>query len=565
MLKINYGLIDITASDDAVSNVTDIQPFADAQDINTPDLDRLKVRKFGTLELNQWALDGTFEQFPDNPAVENWGLWSKQISGENGVFSEAISLTLQFDDNHTSEGLTLYFRADTGDYSTDFTIDYYDSADNLLLTKDFSANSAEYFAESLVTDYYKVVITFRKTSLPYRYLKLTEIKYGSIKIFDEDSIISASILEEVDPTGAELSINTMECTIYTEDFQLLDPQGIYEMLQQKQAINVMSYDNAGNSTDFGTFFLEEPTSEDDDTTTLSCVDFLGVIDKTQFLGGIYSNKNAGQLFDEIMTSAEVETGEYEVSDDLRAKTITGWIPICTHREAVQQWAFAVGGLVDCSRGKKIKAYSPVNTEAGTITHDDKFMGHKVTLKPLVTGVNITAHQYTVGADSTTAYEGTLPAGENLVTFGQPYSGLSVTGGTLKTSGANYAVITMSAAGTVKITGKAYVDSTTVYSVVASELPANAKPNVIAVDESATLINASNALEIAQKIYAYNQNRYQDEGDIILGNQHVGEVWRMNSLNNRDIVGSVKRLEIDLITEIANVTTAGVSAERVASE
>lgn len=562
MLKITYGLLDITAADDAVSVAADVQPFADAQDINTPDLDHLTVKKFATLELNQWVLDGTFEQFPDNPEVENWGLWSKQISGENGDFSEPVVLTIEFDDNHTSEGLTLYFRADTGEYSTDFTIEYFNSAGALILTKDFSANHAEYFAESPAEDYRKIVITFRKTSLPFRYLKLTEIKYGSIKIFDEDSIVSATILEEVDPTGAELSINTMECTIYTDDFQLLDPQGIYEMLQQKQAINVISYDDAGEPTDFGTFFLEEPTSEDDDTTTLSCVDFLGVIDKTNFLGGIYNNKNAGQLFDEIMLSAEVEPDEYEVEETLRAKTVTGYIPICTHREAVQQWAFAVGGLVDCSRDKKIKAYSAVDTEVGTITHDEKFIGHSVKLKPLVTGVSITAHQYTVSADSSTAYEGTLPAGENLVTFDNPYSGLSVSGGTLKSSGANYAVVSMSAAGTVVITGKQYNDSTTVYSVNATELPANAKPNVIAVDEAATLVNANNALEIAQRIYAYNQNRYQDEGDIILGNQHVGEVWRMNSLNNRDIVGRVSRLEIDLVTETASVTTAGVSAERV---
>ena len=149
-----------------------------------------------------------------------------------------------------------------------------------------------------------------------------------------------------------------------------------------------------------------------------------------------------------------------------------------------------------------------------------------------------------------------------MTFDNPYSGLSVSGGTLKASGANYAVVSMSAADAVVITGKQYNDSTTVYTVNATELPANAKPNVIAVDESATLVNANNALEIAQRIYTYNQNRYQDEGDIILGKQHVGEVWRMNSLNSRDIVGRVSRLEIDLVTETASITMAGVSAERV---
>lgn len=560
MIKINYGLLDITAADDAKSVAFDIQDFANAQEINTPDLDRLTVRKFGTLELNQWVLDGSVEQFPDDPEKETWGLWSKQMSDKNGDFSEPVVLTIEFTENHTSEGLTLYFRGDTGDYPTDFTIEYYNGAGDLILTKDFTEATAEYFAESKAEDYQKVVLTFRKTSLPYRYLKLTELKYGSIKIFDEDSIIEARVLEEVDITGAALSINTLEFTIYTSDFQLLDPQGIYTMLQQKQAINVKEITEDGTK-DFGTFYLEEPNSEDDDTTTLYCVDFLGVIDKTQFMGGIYDGKNAGAVFDEIMLSAEVETDEYEVSEELRAKTITGWIPICSHREAVKHWAFAVGAVVDCSRGKKIRAYTASTGTAGTITHEDKFMGHKVTLKPLVTGASVTAHKYTVASTSQNAFQGTLPAGTNLVTFGEPYSGLSVTGGTLVSSGANYAVVQMAAAGAVTITGKRYEDSTSVYSVNAKELPANAKPNVVTVDEAATLINAANAQEIAQRVYDYNQNRYQDEGDFILGDQMVGEVWRMNSLNNRDIVGSLGRLEIDLITGIANTTIVGKAADR----
>lgn len=559
MLEIIYGLLDITAADDAKSSATDLQAFANAQAINTPDLDRLYPKKYATLEKNLWLLDGTCEQWPLNPSNETWGLWSKQMSGPAGVFETPIVLTIAFTENHSSEGLTLFFRPDTYDYSTDFTVEYYNGSGSLLLKRDFTAGEATFFAESPVEDYQKIVITFRSTSLPHRYLKLTEIKYGSLKIFDEDSIISASILEEIDPTGAELSFNTMECTVHTSDFQLLDPQGIYKMLQQKQAINVSSIDPDGGGRSYGTFFLEEPNSEDDDTTTLSCIDFLGVIDKTEFLGGIYENKNAGELLDEIMLSAEVNSNEYECEASLRSKTITGWIPICSHREALRHWAFSIGAIVECSRGKKIRAYSVPTQVSGTISHDDKIIGHKVSLKALVTGATVTAHKYTVGTESSVAYEGILQAGENLVTFGNPYSGLTVTGGTLVESGANYAVVNMAAAGTAKVTGKPYVDSKSVYSVFAPNLPANAKPNVLTVD--APLINPDNAQEIAQRIYDYSQNRYQDEGEIILGEQKTGEIWSMNSLNERNIQGYIKRLEIDLVTELANISMIGKSVAR----
>lgn len=561
MLKVTYGLLDITAADDAISSAIDVQPFSNPQEINTPDLDRLAVEKFATLEQNHWVLDGSFLQWPENPESETWGFWSKQISDQNGYFAAPVELTILFNENHSTEGLTMYFREDTLDYPSEMTIEYYNSANQLVTSKDFTLTEPVFFADCPAADYQKIVIIFKRTSLPYSYAKLSDIKYGSIKIFGEDGIISASILEEIDPTKSSLSVNTMECTIYTSDFQLLDPTGIYEMLQQKQAINITSTED-NISKDYGTFFLEEPTSRDDDTTTLYCVDFLGVIDKTTFMGGIYENKNAGELFDEIMLSAEVKKEEYQIEDSLRNKVISGWVPICTHREALQHWGFATGATIDCSRTKIIKAYSDKTDIVGTITHDDKFIGHKVKLKPLVTGVSVTAHKYSVDSNAAVAFEGTLPAGTNIVTFDAPYANVTATTGIITSSGANYAVVEMPTAGQITISGNEYVDNTTVLSVNASELPANAKPNVLTVDEQATLINADNALEIAWRIYNYYQNRYEDEGDFILNGQKVSELWRMNSLNNRDIEGRIERLEIDLVTEVANITMSGISAERV---
>lgn len=560
MLKISYGLLDVTAADDATSSCTDIQQFSDIQAIHTPDLDNLTVEPWATLELNQWLLDGSKRQWPEDPAAESFGLWSKQMSDENGDFGEPIVLTIDFTEKHTSEGLTLYFRPDSGDYVAYMKAEYFD-ADGLILSKTYNPDNTEYFAEGQAEDYTKIVLTFYKTNLPHRYLKLTELKYGSIKIFDEDSIISADIYEEVDRTGAELSINTLEFMIYTEDFQLLDPTGIYKMLQQKQAISAALYTDDGSAVDMGTFFLEEPSSEDDDTTTLSCVDFLGVIDKTDFMGGIYTNKNAGELLDEIMASAEVEADEYEATEELRAKTITGWIPICTHRAALQQWAFAVGAVVDCSRGKKIRAYSAENDAHGTITHDDKFIGHSVKLKALVTGVEVTTHKYVASSDTATAFEGALPVGKHVVTFSEPHASLSASGATIASSGENYAVVNVTTAGTVTITGKRYEDSTGIVGVYATDLPANAKPSIISVDAEATLVNADNAQSIAQRLYDYYQNRYTDEGEIILAGQQAGQIWRMNSLNNRDLLGSLDSLEIDLMTEIASVKLTGVSVAR----
>lgn len=554
MVELKYGLFDVTAADDSTQTCTDVQPFADVTVLNTPDLDSLSVKPWATLETNQWLLDGSKRVFPDEPEKEIFGLWSLSQSGDDCNFAAPITLICDFTEPHTTVGITFIFREDSYEYANKVKIEYYSS--NGIEEKIFHPDRPTYFASGLAENYTKIVCTFYGTSLPNRYLKLTEIKFGAVKIFDDDSVISAQILEEIDPTGAELSINTLEFTAYTTDFALLDPNGVYAALQQRQAIGTKV-----DGSDFGTFFLDEPESEDDDTTTFKCIDFVGVIDTTTFMGGIYSNKLVGELVTEIMTSAEMLSSEYSLDSSLSTKRVSGYIPICTHREALQQVAFAIGAIVDCSRGKAIKIYPQSTATKGTITHDDKFDGHKVKMTSLVTGVEVTAHRYTLRSEVSSAYEDTLTAGTHTVTFGSPFAQLTASGATIIASGANYAIISVPSTGTVTITGKEFEDNTSVVGVYASELPANAKPNVILCDENATLVSSANALEIAQRLYSFYQKRYEDEGDMILGTQKVGETWRMNSLNNRDIVGTIQSLDINLITGVASAKITGEATAR----
>lgn len=554
MVELKYGLFDVTAADDSTQTCTDVQPFADVTVLNTPDLDSLSVKPWATLETNQWLLDGSKRVFPDEPEKEIFGLWSLSQSGDDCNFAAPITLICDFTEPHTTVGITFIFREDSYEYANKVKIEYYSS--NGIEEKIFHPDRPTFFASGLVENYTKIVCTFYGTSLPNRYLKLTEIKFGAVKIFDDDSVISAQILEEIDPTGAELSINTLEFTAYTTDFALLDPNGVYAALQQRQAIGTKV-----DGSDFGTFFLDEPESEDDDTTTFKCIDFVGVIDTTTFMGGIYSNKFVGELVTEIMTSAEMLSSEYSLDSSLSTKRVSGYIPICTHREALQQVAFAIGAIVDCSRGKAIKIYPQSTVAKGTITHDDKFDGHKVKMTSLVTGVEVTAHRYTLRSEASSAYEDTLTAGTHTITFGSPFAQLTANGATIIASGANYAIISVPSTGAVTITGKEYEDNTSVVGVYASELPANAKPNVILCDENATLVSSANALDIAQRLYSFYQKRYEDEGDMILGTQKVGETWRMNSLNNRDIVGTIQSLDINLITGVASAKITGEATAR----
>jgi len=95
----------------------------------------------------------------------------------------------------------------------------------------------------LLRVYTKIVITFCGTNKPYRYLKLTQLDFGQIKLFTGRDLVNANILEEVDPMSSELRINTLNFTLYSEDaeFSILNPSGLYSLLQQRQPMKVYEY------------------------------------------------------------------------------------------------------------------------------------------------------------------------------------------------------------------------------------------------------------------------------------------------------------------------------------
>ncbi len=132
-----------------------------------------------------------------------------------------------------------------------------------------------------------------------------------------------------------------------------------------------------------------------------------------------------------------------------------------------------------------------------IGKDRKFQGHKMKLKPLVTGVEVTAHNYVDG-----------------------------------------------------------VDYPQVFGVYNTNLAPGDKENILKVEE-ATLVSNSNALEVAQRVYNYYQMRHQDEGEILLQNEECGQLVTIDSLHDEKIQGIIEKLDINLTGGfIANTTITG---------
>lgn len=546
--RISFNLFDVTAKQDSSPEAVDRQPFVNLLDLKE---DGLSPPRYATCERDQFLLDGSLPLFPDTPAGMPWGLWSLSMSGVDGAFPEPPTLTINFTQSHSSLGITFHFGS--GEYASALHIKWFNQAGFVIAERSFQPGGPVYFASHKVEGYYKLEITFLRTNLPFRYLKLTAIDYGVLKVFEGEEIVSANVLEECDVTSAELSINTLDFRLHSTDaeFSILNPGGAFSALQQEQALRVQELVD-GEIIEMGTFYLDSWESETENISKFSAIDLVGVIDKDSFLGGVYVAVLAQQLVEEILGDTP-----FMLHPSLQTAPVSGYIPICTKREALQQVAFALCAVVDCSRSDTINIYPPPVRPSQLIPYSRKLMGQTMKLKPLVTGVEVLTHSYTPGAEEQELYNDVLPTGEHTITFGEPMHSLTATGATITASGANWAQLQVDEEGPVLLTGQRYAVANTLIRRRAGELPSNAGVNTLRV-EGATLAAPTAAPAIANGILGYYERRYENEFPLLPAGEMLADIVIVESMGGEKLKGVIERMDFDLTGGyIAKVRIAGV--------
>lgn len=554
--RARYSLFDKTAAGDAQASMPGVQPFSDYAELND---EERTLPPWATLETNEWLLDGTRTIFPDDMASAFTGVWSAEKSGADGAFGTPPVLTVAFSEAHTSAGITLIFSEGTGDWCDRLTIRWSGKDGGTLAEVEYRPDRANYFCAKQVLDYYGLRITFHSANRPGRYLKLSGVRYGVLMELGGSRLISCRVLEEVDRVSAEVRVNTMTLRMHAAggEFDLLDLTGAYILFQQRQRVEVSELLD-GVKLPMGTFYLDEPRSDADDTVTLSCIDLVGVMGDTEYLGGYWPDGiPAERLVAGIMASAGME-GDYELSGVYTGVVVRGYLPVCTHREALQQVAFVLGAAVDCARSDKIKIVPPSTAEPKAVPTGRKAVGHTQRQDPLITGVEVYVHSYTRSDSATKLLDEPCKAGTRLVKFTSPAAGLSCTGAVIAESGVNYAKLTVAAAGAVVLTGYTYTDSTSLAgSVYMEDLPANAKINVKVLD-ACTLSQDPQAL--ARRVYDDDQRRVVDVGDVILADEEAGDPVTLGNSGGKALTGVAEQLDIDLTGGfIAGITVRGGEA------
>lgn len=546
--RVEFGLYDVTARGDSAPSCTTAKPFCNlGRDLLLESVP--SQNKYGTLENEQWIMDGSFSFFPEVPEQYFWGLWSTTQSDKNGVFADPPVLDITFTQDHSSSGLTLHFYSPTDDWASRIKIQWFSQDGGLISTALFYPDAVDYYCAKKVENYRRIRIHFLETNRPGRYLKLAGIDYGVYLHFSGHEIVDAHVLEECDPLSSEISINTLNVSLYNKEgrFSILNPEGYFDVLQHKQKFTVWedvkqdARSTGSVSYCMGTFYLSDWSNSSDTLADFSAVDAIGLLDGAPFDGGIYDT-TAAELAEAILTGYS-----YTLDENLAAERVQGYIAAGTRREALQQLAFAIGAVVDCSRGELIRIAPAPSKASGMITYNRKLQdGSKVTLNPLITSVAVTAHRYLPGESTEELYRDTLDPGIYRVTFNAPavVDSLTVTGAELTESGVNLCTLTVAKAGEVCVTGRKYTDSTVVLRRTAANLPPNAQDNELTVTD-ATLVGPSRAEAVAVRVLEHYAQRYEQNFSMVAGDEKLADRLIIQSFGGEMVRGVLTKLEFDL--------------------
>lgn len=526
--KIIYKDISPTAKADSTAITTDKQSFVNLDELKAEE--GVSVNNYATFEDNYWILDETFSEFPDSMGDNNTGYISKSMSDENGVLSYPVVLTRNFNSNHTSVGVTFEF-SQFGEYCSSLNIKWYRDT-TLLVDENFYPNSNKFYCPQNVRIFNKMVITFYKTSIPRRYVRVQRIDDGIIRTFTDDELSNISINEEITEDSSSLPINTLKFKLYNES-------GTEYIFQRSQPFEVRY-----NDTLIGLYYIANALRKTKREYEIEAVDYIGMLDKKYFVGGMYSEISVSTVLNDLFLDEKVS---YEIAQTLASKTITGYLPYSTKREALRQIAFAIGGIVVTSRNDKIQILALDDTIKSIIGTSRVFTGGNIEIGDKLTGISITEHNYIATQNSNEIFNGSITESTTII-FDQPMHSLNITNGTITSSGANYATITGN--GNVILTGKSYQDNQRVIEKNNPLITTSDISNIKSF-EGYTLVSSLNSAEVINRLYNIYIKNVKINSDIILDSEKVGDMVTIATEfdGNRDgrIIGIDLNLRKNMIT------------------
>lgn len=215
-ILVNFDVVNAEAMEDATITVTDSEDFSDITQLRDGNLDS---QKFATCENELVILDGSWSYLPDNITTEEIGWWSESLSDENGEFETPPTLTGTLSQIEDCVGFTLWSDNDSnGIREARVTVS---NGSSVVYSERFYSTDRRLVVDVPANDFDSVVVQVLKCD-PYRRVKLNEFRFGIMKQWNRNSIVSATIEEAADVSAQSLPIKkaTIEFDNTTHEFDI---------------------------------------------------------------------------------------------------------------------------------------------------------------------------------------------------------------------------------------------------------------------------------------------------------------------------------------------------------
>ncbi len=239
----------------------------------------------------------------------------------------------------------------------EITISYLD-AEYTVIKKEFINVTGKFATITPLRDYYTVRIGFTKSTLPYQYVRIESIIYGTINVFNKFK--SHNLLEEINVLSDDLPINQFEASF-------VNPDGL--PLTKKDALAVFS-----NNKYYGSFYITNVQRSAKFLYDVTAQNALSILDNTPYMGW-----DRGAEAVAIVENLTKYTGVNINSDGIYTSSIIdGDFKEPTCREILTGLGFAHGRMIDSSRSDSISTkYIPNQISSIILTSDRRIIGDAI--------------------------------------------------------------------------------------------------------------------------------------------------------------------------------------------
>lgn len=344
--KVRFEILDTEAFKDNAKSVTGEAAISRKEQLTN------KVRsmnaKYATFEKDYLKLDGSFVLPPKTNEVEEaeLGWWSNALCDSNGLFNPYQVIEFNFNNEHSSMGLTIYFDILNNEYASEFDINVYGAAGEVIRHETIINNTdSRYIYINKLLNYKRITINIKKWCRGYRRAKVVEVDFGIIKEYEDSNLIRMNILKELSTTSEILPSDELRFTVdnSNREFNVLNPEGFYEFLKQEQECFVEFGIELENGeveyVQVGKYYLKQWQSDEGTlTTTFTARDVLDSLSNVEVENDIARDITLYDLAVEVMQASNIE--RYVLSNNLKLIRTKGVFNKLTYRNLLQLIAIA---------------------------------------------------------------------------------------------------------------------------------------------------------------------------------------------------------------------------------